>query len=95
MCRRFCVSEARVSDGVGKTSWSKPQPNSVPIPGQRERGTHCPNCDFPIDDPKAVVAKTPTSASWTCSHCGWVMRASYHGPNDNRQPGGNLIARPF
>lgn len=60
----------------------KPVPASIPIPG-RERGTHCPNCDYPIyENQQAAANTTPSVAGWTCSHCGWSMSAPQFGRDD-------------
>lgn len=63
------------------------------IPGQPERGTHCPGCDYPIEDNQAVtIGAIPGRGNWTCPHCGWPrdlagnqvhMTAPRHGRDDH------------
>lgn len=63
------------------------------IPGRREPGDRCPNCDWPTDlpiegvSPVVMEKAPPSSASWRCSHCGWTMVTSRFGTD-------NLVPRP-
>jgi hypothetical protein len=62
--------------------------------GHREIGDRCPNCDWPTDVPVEGVfpvvmeVAPPSSATWTCTHCGWTMKSSRHGADNHRpRPG--------
>lgn len=76
-----------------KLAWGKAPRSSQAFDTRHEIGDRCPNCDWPTDTPPgsgvfAEAGTTPTSVHWTCSHCGWEFKASYHEPTfNNQEPG--------
>jgi rubredoxin len=75
-----------------KLAWGSHPMSGVPVEGRREIGDRCPNCDYPIDLPvqgefPVVAETTPSTPTWTCSHCGWTISAPHHDPEPIPQPG--------
>lgn len=72
---------------------------SYRIPGQPERGTHCPGCDWPFYELKdqVQIGAIPGKGNFNCPHCGWPhdefgvqvpFTAPRHGRDDRRpRPG--------
>jgi hypothetical protein len=76
---------------VTKLAWGNNPPSASPTIGRREIGDRCPNCDYPTDLPiegvfPVVAETTPSTPTWTCTHCGWTISAPRH-ERDNKSPG--------
>lgn len=74
----------------GGLAWGSHPPSGAPFEGRHEIGDRCPNCDYPIDVPvqgefPTAVESIPSTGNWTCSHCGWTMRAAFHGNGTESQ----------
>jgi RNase P subunit RPR2 len=86
---------------VSDLAWGKHPPSAIPVDGRREIGDRCPNCDYPTDLPvqgvfPVVAESTPSSPTWTCTHCGWTMTAPHHEErHDNRSPGVPFPSGPY